>query len=267
MRILIASALLCGFVGTAGAEDDPPKCTVTKVNGQGTSIDVQGVWAQGAKWAEYNCRTYGEKAVIKHALDSGACANPKTLAVKWSTSMGKPGAEKTWESTMFCSKVLKSAGTTASAPSAPSAPATTAPTTSPSSPTIPAPLATSPSKPMPGKPITGGGRDFDPSGWEKLGERSVNGKIDKDTIYVGKYKGRFAKLSLVVLESDLELLGFEIKFDKGMTFQPVVRHTFREGSRSRVIDLPGDERVIKQVTLRYKNTAGGGRARVQVWAR
>jgi hypothetical protein len=108
---------------------------------------------------------------------------------------------------------------------------------------------------------------WDSSGWQMLGERYVSGRYDRDRISVGSYKGRFSKLTLVVLDSDLELLDFEIAFDRGRTYRPALRHTFREGSRTRIIDLPGDDRVIKQIEMRYKNLAGGGSAKVQVWAK
>jgi hypothetical protein len=108
---------------------------------------------------------------------------------------------------------------------------------------------------------------WDSTGWRLLGERSVAGRYDRDTISVGAYKGRFEKLSMVVLGSDLELLDFAVKFDSGRSYRPATRHHFREGSRSRIFDLPGDDRVIRQIDLRYKNTAGGGSARVQIWAR
>ncbi|MBA3818479.1 MAG: hypothetical protein H0X17_06270 [Deltaproteobacteria bacterium] len=106
---------------------------------------------------------------------------------------------------------------------------------------------------------------WDSKGWVQLGERDVDGRLDKDTIAVGAYEGKFSKLTLVVDKSDLELLDFEITFGNGQKHNPNVRHTFKEGARTRVLDLPGDERVIKSIALRYKNLAGGGRARVQVW--
>jgi len=106
---------------------------------------------------------------------------------------------------------------------------------------------------------------WDSKGWVKLGEREVNGRVDHDRIEVGRYEGKFTKLTLYVERSDLELLDFEITFGNKERFHPEVRHVFREGSRTRVIDLPGDERVIKSIDLRYKNLPGGGRARVEVW--
>jgi hypothetical protein len=107
---------------------------------------------------------------------------------------------------------------------------------------------------------------WDSKGWVKLGEREVNGRVDRDRIEVGRYEGKFTKLTLVVEKSDLELLDFEITFGNKEKFHPEVRHVFKEGSRTRVIDLPGDERTIKSIDLKYKNLPGGGRARVEVWA-
>ncbi len=108
---------------------------------------------------------------------------------------------------------------------------------------------------------------WDASGWTMLGEQTVDGKKDRDKIQVGRDEGRFRRLTLVVLDSEMELIELEVKFGKGKPFRPQVAHFFRESSRTRVIDLPGDSRVIKWIELRYKNLPGGGRARVQVWGK
>ena len=108
---------------------------------------------------------------------------------------------------------------------------------------------------------------WDANGWVMLGEREVNGRVDHDRIEVGRHDGKFGKLTLVVLDSDLELLDFEIKFGRGAPWHPEVKHFFKEGQRTRVIDLPGDDRVIKFIDFRYRNLPGGGRAKVQVWAK
>jgi hypothetical protein len=107
------------------------------------------------------------------------------------------------------------------------------------------------------------------AGWEKLGERIVNGgrKGDSDTIMVGAYKGRFNKLTIVVLDSDIELVSMHVKFGSGQDWRPAMAHYFREEQRSRVLDLPGADRVIKSITFNYRNLHGGGNARVQVWAK
>jgi hypothetical protein len=118
--------------------------------------------------------------------------------------------------------------------------------------------------------IAAGGRTahaqrWDSTGWVKLGEREVNGRLDHDRITVGRHDGRFTKLTLHVENSDLELLDLEITFGNNQKFHADVRHVFREGSRTRAIDLPGDERTIKTIDLKYKNLPGGGRARVEIW--
>ena len=117
---------------------------------------------------------------------------------------------------------------------------------------------------VPGRPAA---FRWDSAGWTMLGEREVNGRVDHDRIEVGRHEGKFARLTLIVLDSDLELLDFEIKFERGAAWHPAVKHVFREGQRSRVIDFPGDERAIKFIDFKYKNLPGGGRAKIQVWAK
>jgi hypothetical protein len=107
---------------------------------------------------------------------------------------------------------------------------------------------------------------WDPTGWTLMGEQTVDGARDRDRIRVGRDEGTFRRLIIVVLDSDLDLIAMEVKFGKGRPFAPAVTHAFRENSRTRVIDLPGDQRVIKWIDFRYRNLPGGGRARVQVWA-
>ena len=111
------------------------------------------------------------------------------------------------------------------------------------------------------------GEAWDSKGWQMLGERSVAHKFDHDTIEVGAYKGRFNKLTMYVVDNDLELLDLDIKFGNGQHFHPDFKFFFKEGSRTRVVDLPGDDRVIKKIDLRYKSVPGEGKAKVQVWAK
>jgi len=63
------------------------------------------------------------------------------------------------------------------------------------------------------------------------------------------------------------MIDFEIKFGNGEKWHPGMNYFFREGTRTRVLDLPGDDRTIKFVDFRYRNIPGEGHARVQVWAR
>lgn len=103
--------------------------------------------------------------------------------------------------------------------------------------------------------------------WEKLGERMVDGKMDRDTIAVGRDDGRFKTIQLKVEGSSLEMFDVVITFGDGSTFSPATRLRFGNGTASRDIDLPGDKRGIKKVELKYGNLPGGGRAQVELWAR
>ena len=104
-----------------------------------------------------------------------------------------------------------------------------------------------------------------------LGEREVHGhgREDVDRIEVGRREGRFQKLTIVVMDSDLEMIDFLVKFERGEPFHPGVSQFFREGTRTRVIDLPsyGDGRTIRWIEFKYRNLPGQGHARVQVWAK
>jgi hypothetical protein len=106
---------------------------------------------------------------------------------------------------------------------------------------------------------------WDSNGWMSLGEQTVHGKTDNDVIQVGVKEGKFAKLTLVVEDSDIELFDLVIHFGNGETYSPTTRHYFKEGSRTGLIDLPGDARYVKKVVFKYGNLPGGGKARIQLW--
>jgi hypothetical protein len=101
--------------------------------------------------------------------------------------------------------------------------------------------------------------------WERLGERWVNGGVDRDVIHVGRAEGRFHRLQIVVEHSALEMFDMLIVFGDGSTYSPPTRLVFEPNTKSRVIDLPGGARVIRRVEFRYGNLPGGGRAQVELW--
>jgi hypothetical protein len=107
----------------------------------------------------------------------------------------------------------------------------------------------------------------DNSGWEKLGERVVQGRAEKDTIVVTAREGTFTRIKIVAEHSSLELWDLEVTFGDGDTFSPNTRLVFAKNHGSRVIDLPGGQRVIRKVEFRYGNLPGGGRAQLELWAK
>jgi hypothetical protein len=58
-----------------------------------------------------------------------------------------------------------------------------------------------------------------------------------------------------------------VELGHGEPFHPEINAFFRENTRTRAIDLPGEERRIHGIQFRYRNLPGGAHARVQVWAR
>ena len=112
-----------------------------------------------------------------------------------------------------------------------------------------------------------GGGGFDAKGWTKLGTGVVNGARDRDVIKVGTRKGGFDQVTMVVSDADMQLDDLLIVFSNGKKWSPQLKHTFKEGSRSRTIDLPGKDRTITRVELAYANFAGSGKAKVELYAR
>lgn len=124
-----------------------------------------------------------------------------------------------------------------------------------------------PGGPPPGPPPAPVADIFDANGWTLLGSQSVTGKKDTDVFRVGKGKGKFDKITINVKDSDLELVDFVITFENGQKFEPKLRHAFKEGSRSRGVDLPNADRYIKDIKVKYANLPGGGAAKVEIYGK
>ena len=100
--------------------------------------------------------------------------------------------------------------------------------------------------------------------YEKLGEREVDFGADKDTITVGAVDGRFVSVIIGVDDGNLEMWDIKFTFGNDETYSPDVRAEFTEDTRSRQIDLPGEARIIKTVTFKYKSKRAKGKATVML---
>lgn len=103
--------------------------------------------------------------------------------------------------------------------------------------------------------------------WEKIAERTVNfnGKLDVDTIPIGAGAGVYKALQLKVANDDLIVVDMKVLFGNGTTWAaPINRVIFNKDQRSKIIDLPGDIRIIQAVQLRYADRPGGASARVEL---
>lgn len=105
------------------------------------------------------------------------------------------------------------------------------------------------------------------NGYTYLGERWVDGGLDHDAIRVGRADGRWNAIMLVVENAPVEMYDMIVTFGDGSQFDPKTRLTFGPDTTSRMIDLPGHNRVIRRVDFHYGNIRGAGKAKVELWAR
>lgn len=109
------------------------------------------------------------------------------------------------------------------------------------------------------------------AGWDHLGMRQVDFRVDHDAIVAAGQGGggAFRSIRIDVEGGDLEMFNVKVTFGNGETFSPATRLYFRAGTRSRIIDLPGDARVIRRVDFFYRSVLFGnqGRATVHVYGR
>lgn len=103
--------------------------------------------------------------------------------------------------------------------------------------------------------------------WEKLGERTVDAKLDRDVINVSREDGLFDAIQLKVDKSAMVMFDLKIVFGNGEVFEPKTRLVFDKSTSSRVIDLPGARRAIKRVELKYQDLPAGGKAHVELMGR
>src|SRR5882762_6369037 len=103
--------------------------------------------------------------------------------------------------------------------------------------------------------------------WELLGSRSVSFAVDRDVIDVGAREGTFDAVRIEVDGGSLEMYNIRITFGNGDTWSPDTRVLFRQGSWSRLIDLPGPARVIGKIEFWYRSRLRRGQATVRVFGR
>lgn len=98
--------------------------------------------------------------------------------------------------------------------------------------------------------------------WERLGDSRVDGRRDHDNIRVNA-RGRFRAIRFFVQGGDIEIQRVVVHFENGADTEVEVRDRIRNGSTTRAIDLPGDERRIRSVEVWY-GRGNWGRSRPQL---
>lgn len=104
--------------------------------------------------------------------------------------------------------------------------------------------------------------------WELLGSRRVNYGLDRDEIPVTVREGFFDALQLRVRGGSVQFHKVVVHYGNGQMDEIELRAVIPSGGQSRVIDLPGNNRVITKVVF-YYDTQGirRGKASVNLWGR
>ena len=104
--------------------------------------------------------------------------------------------------------------------------------------------------------------------WDELGKRSVNFRLDRDVITVGKTEGRYNAVQLRVKGGPINLHRFIIKFSNGTQQDVSVRKNINGGGKTREVQLKGNpRRFIKEVVLVYDKDLKAKPSAVSVWGK
>lgn len=106
---------------------------------------------------------------------------------------------------------------------------------------------------------------WNPDGWDKIGEQPVNGKKDRVTFKPEK-KQAYSRLMLVVEKGDFDMSDVEVTFTDKQTVKLDLRHSFKDGGRTRAIDLPGAHKIQK-LEFKSSNVPGNAKGRVELWGK
>ena len=104
--------------------------------------------------------------------------------------------------------------------------------------------------------------------WDKLGQKKVNFKTDRDVIS-GRWDGWFRALKLKGRGGSINMQKMAVHYRNGQAEDIALKNNFTDGSESRVIDLPGVRRLIEKVVFWYEasTTTAANKPVVELWGR
>jgi len=101
--------------------------------------------------------------------------------------------------------------------------------------------------------------------WSLLGERHIDGKVDNDKIDIGKDNGTFRAIQFRVKGGTVNFDRIMVKYLNGEHEEINVRSEIPPGGRTRVIDLPGNRRVIESISMWYSKGNWRTRPTIRVY--
>jgi hypothetical protein len=88
-------------------------------------------------------------------------------------------------------------------------------------------------------------------GWTLLGDSHVDGAADHDSIKVGRSDGAFRAIQLRISGGAINFERVIVRFGNGTQEDIPIRSRIPDGGQTRVIDLPGERRMIQSVDIWY----------------
>ena len=106
----------------------------------------------------------------------------------------------------------------------------------------------------------------DKAGWHRITHTIVSFKKERDEVAV-LGANRYAKLKFKVTDAGIEITEMTLKYKDGTEKVVAVNSSFKEGQESRIIDLPGSEKVVTKIGFVYKSVPNQGKdkAHVEIW--
>jgi len=99
----------------------------------------------------------------------------------------------------------------------------------------------------------------------RLGDAHVDGSTDHDSIKVGRSNGTYRAIQLQVSGGAVNFDRVIVRYGNGSQEEIPVRNRIPDGGRTRIIDLPGDRRIIQSVDLWYSKDRWTRRPKVTLY--
>lgn len=104
--------------------------------------------------------------------------------------------------------------------------------------------------------------------WDFLGSRKVNHAVDRDEIAVTGRDGTFKRIKLLVRDLEVTFRDVKVHYANGDVQDIKLSRKIPAGGETRVIDLNGNNRVIRKVVFWYNTSrVRGKRATVQLYGK
>jgi hypothetical protein len=102
--------------------------------------------------------------------------------------------------------------------------------------------------------------------WEYLGGANVDGAIDPDKIMLTAAKGQYRAIEIRVEKGPIVFDHVVVHFGNGSRDPIAIRSAIPAGGKTRLIDLPGNHRIIESVEFWYeRGSLASEKPKVRLW--